>query len=215
RVADLAQAVARAADELQRAEDQGHEQRQQVLTLQEDLRKAMQRLAELRDQVQADKNEHLEQMRQAAGLHNDVVGYKAHLDTLSRERDRLRLKTEQAAENLASLDVELQELTEADQALQGRLAASRQVLADQRQQREDLRQQCDQTAEMLANLRAQSSGLASRVEVLERLERSHEGLGTGVREMLEIVERSRSSGAAAAPDAEAWDFVLGLVADFL
>jgi chromosome segregation protein len=211
RVTDLAQAAARAAEELREAEDQGQEQRQRVEALDEELRTAVKRLAELRDQVQADHAEHLEQMRQAARLHNDAVGYKAQVDNLSRERDRLRLKTVQAAENLASLDVELQELTEADRVLQERLAASRQVLVDQRQQREELRQQCDQSAELLANLRAQRSGLVSRIEVLERLERSHEGLGTGVREMLEIVEISRRGG----PAAGSWDFVLGLVADFL
>ena len=74
-----------------------------------------------RRRSKCDKADHLEQMRQAARLQNDAVSYKAQVDNLRRGRERLRLKTEQAAEHLASLDLELQELTEADEALQARL----------------------------------------------------------------------------------------------
>src|SRR5205823_8575799 len=64
----------------------------------------------------------------------------------------------------------------------------------------------EQTTEALSGLRQQRSGLASRVEVLEGLERSHEGLGTGVREVFSLLE-------ADGPDR--WGGVLGMIADFL
>ena len=52
-----------------------------------------------------------------------------------------------------------------------------------------------------------SSGVASRIEVLEGLERSHEGLGTGAREVFALLEQ---------PGETAWrNNVLGIVADFL
>jgi chromosome segregation protein len=102
--------------------------------------------------------------------------------------------------------VELEELTGADAALQTRLAAARQALADHRQERDRLEQRRDEMAQLVADLRAQRSGLASRMEVLERLERSHEGLGTGVREVLDLVGR---------PDPGPWRTVRGMVADFL
>ena len=100
----------------------------------------------------------------------------------------------------------MQELTQADEALQARLAAARQALIDQRQERERLRQVQQETAAAAARLREQRSGLASRIEVLERLERSQEGLGTGVREVLELV-RSADPGP--------WRTVAGMVADLL
>src|SRR5262249_14972205 len=78
--------------------------------------------------------------------------------------------------------------TQADEALQRRLTAARQALADQRQERERLRQLCDDTNQLVADLRARRSGLTSRIEVLEGLERSHEGLGAGVREVLALLE---------------------------
>src|SRR5207245_3438741 len=80
------------------------------------------------------------------------------------------------------------------------------TLADQRQEQERLRKLRDETNQLVADLRAQRSGLASRIEVLEGLERSHEGLGTGVREVFALIEQ---------PDPGPWRAVLGMVADFL
>src|SRR5207245_10162035 len=106
---------------------------------------------------------------------------------------------------LASLDLELEELTEADKKLQARLAAARQALVEHRQERERLRQLCDESIQLIADLRAERSGLASRIEVLEGLERSHEGLGTGVREVLALLEQGPGP----------WGSVVGMVADLL
>src|SRR6185295_14994207 len=48
--------------------------------------------------------------------------------------------------------------------------------------------------------------LASRIEVLEGLIRSREGLGAGVRDVIEHIEK---------PDAGPWGTVIGMIADFL
>ncbi len=58
----------------------------------------------------------------------------------------------------------------------------------------------------MSDLRAERSGSASRIEVLEGLERSHEGLGAGARELLALLEQ---------PDPGPWNTVLGIFADFL
>src|SRR5262249_52657082 len=211
RVAALAADAARAAEELDGVECQGNAQRAQVQALDDELSATVRRLVELQSQVQGDKVEHLERMRQAARLHNDAVACQARFDNLRAERERLRHKTEQAAEYLASLDLELQELTRADEALQGRLAAGRQALTDQHQDRERLRRRGDDILQAVADLRAKRSGLASRIEVLEGLERSHEGLGTGVRELITLLDQDRSGTSPESP----WQTVLGLTADFL
>jgi chromosome segregation protein len=217
RVAALAEAAARAAAELRGVEAQCQDQRLGVHTLEDELQAIVRRLDDLHKQIQDDKDEHLEQMRRAAHLQNDAVSLKAHVDNLRRERERLRQRSEQTAEHLASLDLELQELTRADEALQARLATARQALADQRQEGERLRQLRDETGQCVADLRAQRSGLASRIEVLEGLERSHEGLGTGVREVFALLAEERGSPADAprAPGPALSDVVVGLVADLL
>src|SRR5262249_4624856 len=152
-------------------------QRQRVASLEQAARAAAEALTGLRADLAAAKGEHLEQMRAAARLQNDAVSYKAQLDNLRRERDRLRLKSAQAAESLASRDVELEELTGAEAALQSKLQAARQALADLRRERDSVQLLRDDTSELLSRLRQVRSGLASRVEVLEGLERSQEGLG--------------------------------------
>jgi chromosome segregation protein len=205
-VADLAAAAASARQELAAAATQEGRQRQEVQALADGLEAGTRRLAELREQVQADGAAHMEQERRAGHERNNAVAFKAEMDNFRRERERVQLRTARAAEDLASLDVELQELTEAEAALQRRLAGARQDLAAQKQERERLRQLHDETAESISQLRQRRSGLASRAEVLEGLERSHEGLGSGVREVFSLLEQP-----AAAP----WGSVLGMIADFL
>jgi chromosome segregation protein len=187
RVRTLAETALQAAGELQQVESQGNERRRQVDSLEAILRDAVSRLTDLQSQVQADHAEHLEQMRRAAALHNEVVSSKAHLDNLSRERERLTHKAEQASMHLASLQVEVRQLAEGAEGLQTRLVGARQSLAEIRVERERLTQLRDAATQSIADLRAERSGLASRIEVLDGLERSHEGLGTGVREVLALL----------------------------
>src|SRR5439155_3812940 len=206
RVAQLAAAVEHAQDELRQANAQVDLEREHVRGLEQSVQAAAQALGEKRRQVTADKAEHLEQMRRAAHLQNDAVSYKAQVDNLTRERERLRLRTAQAAESLASLNTELEALTAADAGLQTRLQSGRQALAELRHERERLQHLRDETGELVSRLRQERSGLASRVEVLEGLEQSQEGLGAGVREVLSNLQE---------PDPGPWRTVIGMIADFL
>ena len=92
KVAILAETAAAAGKDCAAVEAQCQEQRQRAQSLETDLRAATDRLAALQQQVQADKIEHLEQMRQAAHLQNDAVSFKAQVDNLRREHERLRLR---------------------------------------------------------------------------------------------------------------------------
>ncbi len=205
-LAGLSQTTAAATAEVRQAEEQFTSQQQAVQAQVQELRATENRLTTLLQQAHRDKELHVEAMRQSARLQNDVVSFKAQVDNLTRERERLRLRSEQAAESLASLDVELQQLGAADNGLQARLAEARQVLAELRQERDRLRGLHEETNQRLGELRTQRSGLSSRIEVLEGLERSHEGLGTGPREVLALLEQ---------PDPGPWRTVVGIVADFL
>jgi chromosome segregation protein len=204
--AALGAAVARAVAELRGAEQQADAQRDATRSLENLLHETGSRLTTLKQQIERETNEHLESIHRATRLQNDAVGFEKEVETLSRERGRLRQKSEQAEEHLASIDLELQKLTAADETLQARMNTARRALAELRQQRERLRVAGDETAELSAKLREQRTGVASRIEVLEGLERSHEGLGTGPREVFALLEQSRPSP---------WGTVLGIVADFL
>jgi chromosome segregation protein len=207
RLSGLGGAAARAAEALAHAEVQAEDERRRVQTLQTDLHQTIARLETLQVQVEADKAEHLERMRHAARLQNDVVGFQALVDTLTRERMRLRQKNAQASQSLAYLDVELEELTRAESGLQDRLSHSRQSLTSQREEGDRLRRLRDQTAEQIGALRQERTGLASRADVLDGLERSLEGLGTGVREVLALAGKDGDPS---------WQrVVIGMIADFL
>jgi chromosome segregation protein len=205
-LAGMAEAAARVAEEHRQVEAQCAAQRTGVRTLEEQQAAAEKRLAELHEQVDGDKEQHFHWMRVAARLQNDATSCKGQVDNLTRERGRLRQRSEQAAEHMASLDLELAELTAADAALQERLGGARQALAELRQERDRLHRLREETAQRAADLRAQRSGLRSRIEVLENLERSHEGLNSGARELFALLEQ---------PDPGPWGTVLGILADFL
>jgi len=183
RVQTLAEAVERAAGELKSEEAHCQRQADEVDRHEQDLANRIREVKELQDQIQEDKAGHFEQLRQAARWHNDAISSKAHHDTLCRERDRLRQRTQQVVGHLASLDLELRDLTTAEDALQSRLGQARQSLADNQGQSERLHESLQVNINSLADQRAQRSGLASRIEVLQGLESSQEGLGAGAREM--------------------------------
>ncbi len=202
----LTGAAKQAHAELGQVETQCAAHRRNVEALEGQLLAGDKRLADLQQQVDRDKADHLDQMRQAARLQNDAVSFKAQVDNLNRERGRLRMRTEQAAEHLASLDLELEELTAADETLQTRFNGAKQALAAVKQERERFLKLRDETTQRVSDLRAERSGSASRIEVLEGLERSHEGLGAGARELLALLEQL---------DPGPWKTVLGILADFL
>jgi chromosome segregation protein len=205
-VTTLAEAAERAGKEVQEVEEQCQARRKTVAELGVELVQTERRLGELREQVHREKEEHLECMRLAGKLQNDAITLKADMDNRARERGRLHRRSEEAAEHMATLDQELQELTAADDKLQTRLSAARQALAELRQDRERLHQVRESTQHRVSDLRAQRSGVTSRIEVLEGLERSHEGLGTGPREVLALIEQ---------PDPGPWRTVMGVLAEFL
>jgi len=206
RVRLLARAAVECVAELTGIEGEANAKQQEVALLDHDLRETLKQLQAVQERAAREKAEHLELMRRAAHLQNDAVATRAHVDNLKRERQRLQHRSDQVAESLASVDLELQELESADEALHHRLAQARQSLADSRGYRERLRHECDASGAAVARLREQRSGLASRVEVLETLIRTHEGLGAGPREVFSLLEAHESA---------AWGAVLGMLADFL
>jgi chromosome segregation protein len=206
RVRSLADTMCIAEESLRDVTQQAERERQEVQEHQASLQSATARLAELNEQITADKTQHFEQMRRSAHLQNEAVASKAQVDNLCRERDRLRQRSESAATSLASLDIELQGLLQAEALLAERLQNARQRSQETKQEQERLRLERDVMGEQISELRQQRSGLASRIEVLDGLIRSHEGLGTGVREVIELIEK---------PDSGPWSSIIGMIADFL
>jgi chromosome segregation protein len=206
RAAALARAAAEAARELDEAEGRAAEVEEGVRRLEEDRDATRKRLQELQQQHQEDRDRHLELMNQAIHRRNEATGLKAERDRKLWERDRARRKKEQVTGDLLSLERDLAEMAEAGASLKERKDRLGQELAEKRQEREHLQQLQTDTTRLAAEMRAERSGLASRIEILEGLERSHEGLDTGGREVFALLEQ---------PNPGPWRTILGIVADFL
>jgi chromosome segregation protein len=203
---ELARAAQRARGELEQVEGQSREQRSCAESRAEELAALERHLAELHAAVDQEQARHMDQVGLAARLHNDALGYKTQLTALERERARLQQRGDQAAEHLATLDLELEELLAAESTLQQRLSTAGEAQACMRAEGDRLERARDQTTSHAAELRSQRSALLSRIEVLENLQRSHEGLGTGVREVFAHLE---------SPDAGPWTTVVGIVGGLL
>jgi chromosome segregation protein len=160
----------------------------------------------LRISVIKSKEEHLENMRLLARLQNSLTGSRAKLESYHREAERLRQRNENTVGSLAVLDAELGELTIADEILQIRLAAARTTLLDLGKEKEALELAREQFARELSEFQANRSGTVSRLEVLEGLEKSLEGFGVGLKEILELSKD---------PSSLLWNTILGVVADFI
>jgi chromosome segregation protein len=206
---DLAERIdtcERARQEMRLAEASAVKQQHLVEHLDAVVVETERRLAELREEIEQLTNAELEHMREEGKQENEAGFHKAQLSNKTHERHRLRLKKEQAAEDLASLDIELEELTNVEQSRQNRLAQARATQTSLESERARLSSLCEETRERIADLRAERSGLVSRIEVLEHLERSHEGLSTGVREVLDYLQQGGSGN---------WQTVVGIVAELL
>src|SRR5438876_10297357 len=122
RIAGFTAARQAAEAECQTADEQCHAQRQQVQAVARRLHDLVAQLADFARQIEADKVEHLERMRQVVRLHNDATHARAHVEQLRRERDRLNHKNAQAAEHLEKIDLELETLVQAEAGLQATLS---------------------------------------------------------------------------------------------
>jgi chromosome segregation protein len=206
RVRALDEAVIQASHARGRAEGEAAGHREESARLDAALAQTVSRQNTLSTQLALDKAEQIEQMRRAANRQNEAVAARAQLENLRRERERLRLRNEQAAGNLASIDLELQNLVEAEKQIDARLGVARAQLQETRNEHDRLAEERDRTAEEISELRQQRSAVDSRATVLDNLFRSREGLGAGVREVIALIEQ---------PEPGPWDAVLGMIADFL
>ena len=207
RVSSLSAADAEA--EVTDAETQASGQRRRVAELESTLSAVDAELDKLQQQVQEDRSAQFDLVRQVATLQTQADSAKQKLESFYRDREQRRRRAEQKTAELGSLERVLQDLDRTEADLQHRLGMVKHSLAQRQQEREDLRKQADAKQQEIADLNVRRSDLRGRIDVLEGLERSQEGLGTGVRELITLLNAERARPSALS------DTVVGLVADFL
>jgi chromosome segregation protein len=178
----------------------------EVERCQQRLTEASSQLSAIRQHLESRKQAVLDAFRESARLHNEGIAVAAHLKNLQQHRLRLEHKHGQAQSSLEQADLELRTLEEAERTLHTQVQQQRQALNDLRTHLEQWRQQQEQTRAQLQTDRERRSSLAAQWELLSELDRSHEGMSAGVRQVLAWAQHS---------EAGPWQAVLGVVADWL
>jgi len=209
-LAELVSGLEAAAEErrsaLAAADGEAEVRRARVAELDAAVAETEAELAALRKRVHDGRDRQFHLVGRAAALNSEAASARTQLDKLQRERDRRRRESDGKTAELAAVERVLDALGHKDSDLQNRIVFARQALGQRRAERDGLKAQADRLVERLEDLRVRRSGLTGRMGVLENLERTQEGLGTGVREVLADLT-SRSSPLS--------DIVFGLVADSL
>ncbi len=202
--ADLAKATtaATAADAAFAAETQSAESAAAALA------GAAARAADLSARITAGQERQFELVRKAATARTLATTSLSQVERLQASYTRKRGELDQTAARRGGLETALDGLSRADADVQARLADARDALDHLHADRDTLAESQDVVQRRLEGLRVRQGDLRGRAEVLEGLERAQEGLGAGVRAVLERIGSVDSSSILHASS-------LSLVADLL
>ena len=226
RIADQSDLLAKSRDRLANHDGQVSalrqrldEQQQAAAAIESELSAVQDRLAGLQESDRAcghelnlsqrrleDENAGIiELLRRTSQLRNEIQAVTLQQETLSRQKAQLD-------ERGAQIDAALSDTVARRQQWQDRLEEIDRLLADQRAALEETRARATAASERQANLLDQHaaakeyrSGLYSRRQLLEEMDRRHEGLLTGAREILRRRDADESGGT--------FGYVLGAVGE--
>lgn len=174
-----------------------------------DLEAINSRLSDLEREANAERERQFEVVGRAATLHSQADSQAAQIERLRKDHARKKSEADQTLARRAALEQAVESLSRAGADLQQRLAAAKNQASTIERERQDLRAGAEQLQAVLARLQVQRSDITARIDVLEDLDRSLEGLDVGVREVLtKLSDESRLEK----PTSVLGD-VFGLVAD--
>lgn len=200
---DVTAAETRLADEQRRADEVGA-----------GLAQVVAQLAELDREQGEDLQRHMELVREAAAGKSTANAHFAQVQRLQKEYERKLAEREHKTSQRTALAHALDGLSQADADIQARLAAARDQLDDLTATRDSLTDQLGDVQSELEGHRVRQGALRARIEVLEDLERSLEGLGTGVAAVWRRLRAESQADNDYTPSALS-AAVVGLVADLL
>ncbi|VTS01980.1 chromosome segregation protein smc : Chromosome partition protein Smc OS=Rhodopirellula sallentina SM41 GN=smc PE=3 SV=1: SMC_N: SMC_hinge [Gemmata massiliana] len=171
-------------------------------------------LAELDREQSESLLQQMELVRESASSKSTAEATLAQVTRLQKEYTRKLADREHKSAQRATLAHALDGLSQADADVQARLNAANEQLDEQTANRDELTDQLADVQTRLEGFRVRQGDLRGRIDVLEGLERSFEGLGAGVQQVLQRIkgEEPADPGAVLHPSSA---LVIGLVADLL
>lgn len=206
RVSEAAADITRHDQNLAESEIAFSECRHRLMAQQDHLSAATQKLISRREQVESDRARRLELTRTVSTSANAVELLRTQIATLQSSLTKINSQIDQLDGDLAGQELERQNcLQRVDEAALSQSAAQ-QSLRDAQSRRVSLLGEQEQTKLQLAEQRERRSAAIARKSLLEDLELRQEGLGIGVKD---ILNRARSSPYPP------WNTIVGSVADLL
>ncbi|MFV1964583.1 MAG: chromosome segregation protein SMC [Pirellulaceae bacterium] len=168
-----------------------------------DLNRDLDQRRETRERRRA---EYVDQMRSVATIGNRISSLESQRDTWHGAAERSRQQFAELDEAVQTVRAERSEAEQQEEGLIAQLESVSQSLADAERALSQLQHQHADRRDELVSLQQRFSASRERVSVLDELDKSQEGLATGVRNVLELARE-----AVEGPFAE----VQGLVADLI
>ena len=204
RAGDVQQQLQETADATQAAEESYHDIAKRLTEAERGLTETMASLDRLRGENEQRRAAHMQQMRQAASLGNEISAMESQAAAAATARQRCSERIDELNRTMDTLQQELDQLRRTREQAVQRTEHLAQRAAEAQDRLAELRRRQSDEQNQLSELRQRHSATAERASVLDELVRRHEGLSAGVKEVL---------ARAADPTDTVFRSVCGLVAD--
>jgi chromosome segregation protein len=174
-----------------------------VAAIETKLREVSDQVRDLAARIEHAKTALMDLAQQRAQRANRVASLELRLETLDGQARKLVARRDEIAAGLQALAQRESELRGEEQALLGAIGERRGRLEAKRAEAETKQKELEEIGQRLARAKEEASGLCSRREILEDLERRGEGIPAAVRQVKEAI---------LARGAEHWR---GMVADLI
>jgi len=162
-------------------------------------------LAALETRAEDEKAGILEVLRRTAQVHNEIESLRRERQQLGQEKQRLLQRQEQVRAEIEQLKHTLAQLEQRARELAEQIEQQRRELEQTQQRAERLDADQAELSRQLAVAKEQRSGLVSRKQTLQDLDRKLEGVEAGIREVLRVKDQEGEAGT--------FSYVRGMLAD--
>ncbi|MEZ6142966.1 MAG: chromosome segregation protein SMC [Zavarzinella sp.] len=205
-VRQLHRQAADAQADLQRAEQETQQHRTTVAQLEDSLKSLEGEHQQSTNRLQEAREQQFDVVGRVASLQSAAQSLTGQAEKLSRELLRKQTELRNRTAEHEALGRVVATLNQQDFNLKVQADRAAATLQTHLEQREQLLQQRAGVLESIERYRVEISGLRGRLDLLQSMEESQEGLGVGVRAVLQQL---------ADPDNELHQYLYGLVADQL
>ena len=174
--------------------DSARNQEAAVAAVEAKLREVSDQVRDLTARIEHAKTALMDLAQQRAQRASRVASLELRLETLDAQARKLAARRDEIAADLQALAQRESELQGEEQALVAAIGERRGRLEAKRAEAEAKQKEVEEIGQRLARAKEEASGLCSRREILEDLERRGEGIPAAVRQVKEAIQARGGQG---------------------